>query len=469
MKLLLCVHGYPPELVGGTELAARSLAHALARRGDEVVVVAGTVERATGDEVERRTTTESVDGATSPIRVHRLARPDLYFDHWQKSRSVRVAAAFRELLREERPDLVHVHHWLRLTRDLVALAAAEGIPAIVSLHDAWVSCPLAFRVRPESEAACELPLAAPTCLPCVGQLPPRTPWVPLEMQFMSFAQRTGELLRELRLARALLVPTEGHGERLRAFLGDEAEGIELAALPPAAPPRWSPREPLALPAPGEPLRLGAWGRCSRLKGTDLLFEALDGLEDPAGIELVLAGPEESPGFVDALRRRFPRARVEACGAFDHEALDAHPVTRVHAMVAAGRAPESFGLVLEEARALGLPAILPEHGAFAERAGEETGAVLFAPGDAAALRGVLRALRETPERLAVLRDAVPPPVSEEALALHHRERYAAAVALGPPEGAPEPEWYAERMERFAEEEWDRRLSGSSARELGFAQD
>ena len=467
MKILYCVHGFPPEQIGGTELAAQALARALVRRGHEVVVVAGSIERAAGEEVERRGEEEALEGGT--LRIHRLARPDLYFDHWQKSRSVRIAAAFRSLLREERPDVVHVHHWIRLTRDLVAIAATQGIPSVVSLHDSWVSCPLAFRVRPSDEAICDRPLAATTCLTCVGPLPPRTPWVPLEMQFMAFAQREGDLLRELRLARAVLVPTDGHGERLRGFLGAGAEALELTAVPPAAPPPWKRPEPLPAPGPGEILRLGSWGRLSRLKGTDLLVEALDGLDETVPVELVLAGEEDQPGFLEELRRRFPRARVEAHGPFDHAALDRHPVTRVHAMIGASRAPESFGLVLEEARALGLPAILPDHGAFNERAGEETGALLYPPGDAPALREGLRSLLDSPARLESLRAAVPPPVSEEALVERHLELYRAALEAGPPGDAPEEEWYAERMELFAEEQWDRSLSGYSAEQLGFSEE
>ena len=46
MKLLLAVHGYPPELCGGTEISVRELARGLARAGHEVTVVAGTLQRA---------------------------------------------------------------------------------------------------------------------------------------------------------------------------------------------------------------------------------------------------------------------------------------------------------------------------------------------------------------------------------------------------------------------------------------
>jgi glycosyltransferase involved in cell wall biosynthesis len=467
MKVLLCVHGYPDELVGGTELAVASLARALARRGDDVLVVAGSVERSESGEVEAHECSESIDGGGS-LRIRRLIRPDLYFDHWQKSRSTRIAEVFRELLREEVPDVIHVHHWIRLTRDLAAIAAGEGIPAVITLHDQWVSCPLAFRVRPRDAETCEKPLSIAGCIPCVSILPPRTPWVPVDMQYMEFARRESDLVRELRLARALVVPTAGHGERLQSFLGAAAEDLHFEAIPPAAPPRMREEAPIALPGDGRPLRLGSWGRHSRLKGTDFLFGALEEFGPEGAVELVLAGEEDPPGLVEELVKRHPRVRVVQHGPFHHEQLESHPVRDVHAMIHAGRAMESFGLVLEEARALRLPAILPDQGAFADRAGETSGALLYSPGDGESLRSLLANLLENPERLAALRALVPVAVREEGIVDSYVRLYERIVAEGAPSGAdvPATEWFTERMERFAEEEWDRSLSSSSAEELGF---
>ena len=157
MKVLLCVHGYPPEQLGGTERSAQQLARGLVARGHEVVVVAGSLEVASEPGLR---VSEASDG---DVRVLRLHRPDLYFDHWQKSRSVRVAQELRRILQEEQPDLLHVLHWLRLSRDLVVTAARAGVPAVVSLNDHWVGCPLTFRVDPRTRASCEQPLSALGC------------------------------------------------------------------------------------------------------------------------------------------------------------------------------------------------------------------------------------------------------------------------------------------------------------------
>lgn len=467
MKVLLCVHGYPPELLGGTERSAQQLARGLAAAGHQVVVVAGSLEVAGQAELR---VSEASDGA---VRVLRLHRPDLYFDHWQKSRSVRVARELRRILQAERPDVVHVLHWLRLSRDLVACAAREGVPAVVSLNDSWVSCPLAFRVDPRTRASCERELSALGCSSCAGTLPPHTPWVSREGAMMELAQREQQLARELRLARVILAPTRSHAERIARLAPGLALGrVELA--PPAAPPALARRAPQDS-GTGE-LSFLSFGSLSELKGLDLLFEAFAAPGVAGRARLFLAGREDRPGVLADLARRFPEAAVTQLGEYDSVDLAAedHLLGRAarecQAFVSASRAPESFGLVLDEARALGLPTLLPKLGAFAERAAEGEGALFFEAGNADALAERLRELIAAPEQLAGLRASLPEPVQESEVLAAHLEAYATCLAAGAPtqEDAGQDEWYEDRLALFAEEEWDRGVSAASAQQLGLGE-
>ena len=91
---------------------------------------------------------QDVDG----IPVHRLHRNDLYFDHHVKAWHPGVTRAFDELLARHRPALVHVHHWVRLSCDLIEAARARGIPCVVTIHDFFTSCPRAFALTRSSIA-----------------------------------------------------------------------------------------------------------------------------------------------------------------------------------------------------------------------------------------------------------------------------------------------------------------------------
>jgi len=456
VKLVLAVHGFPPEGVGGTERGAAALASLLVAAGHEVLVVAGSWSEARAGEVALRE-----EATPEGVRIARLTRPDLHFDHWHKSKSARVAAVWRELLQRERPDVVHVLHWLRLSRDLVQIAAQEGIPAVVSLNDSFVSCPLVFRVEPAGGTVCAKDLGPMACVPCAGRVAPRTPWVPMEAAFVQLAERGQDLARELTLARVVLAPTRTHAERQLRHLGDAA--FEFDVCPPAAPPPLRQREPLAASGEGGPLVLGSWGELSKLKGTGLLFEALDGLAD---VELRLAGPEREPGLFARLTSEHPGVRATWSGPYEAAELGRLDVSAVHAFVSATRAPESFGLVLDEARSLGLPALLPDVGAFAERGGEARGAALFPPGDVDALRAAVQRLQRDAAWLGALRAAVPAPVESAAVLDGHLAAYDRARSAGAPGNPPAREWYAERMTDFAEQEWDRGCSEHDPATLGL---
>jgi glycosyltransferase involved in cell wall biosynthesis len=464
MKVVLCVHGYPPEMLGGTEISARNLAEGLAAEGHDVLVVAGSWQEPKPGEVAIRSETRDVAGAGT-LRVERWTRPDLYFDHWHKSKSPRVGEAFRALLQREKPDLVHVLHWMRLTRDLVQIAAQEKTPALISLGDSWVSCPLTFRVKPDTEQGCNEPLSAMTCTRCAAQVPPRTPWVGMEGAFMEFANREQALAQELRLAGACLVPSDALREQQARGLGLEGALDAHVQAPCGVQDNLVAGEHTTSDA-SRPLRLGAWGQLSPLKGTDLLFQAIAMLEVPEFVHLELAGGEIRPGYVESLRNDYPSVSATYHGAYDVAQLAGHPVTAVRAMVSASRAPESFGVVLEESRALGLPSLLPDLGAFRERGGESRGALLFESGSAQSLGAAIQRLIDEEGLLAKLRNALSPAIRQEDVVRQHLVHYGRVIAGGPASTVQPHEWYTDRMALFAEEEWDRSLAAASHEDLGL---
>jgi len=466
MKVLFCVHGWPPEQQGGTENAARALALALTRAGHEVCVVAGSTHRSP-TEGALAVTVETDEGE---LKVVRLQRSDLYFDHWQKGRSPEITRALREILRDERPDVVHVHHWIRLSRDLVLCAARAGVPAVVGLHDLWTSCLIAFRLLPDSRAFCKTPIAAHPCIACAGKLAPKTPWVPLESAFLALAERQRDLARELALARVRIVPSRAHARALVSFFADAAQDLaELEVVPPTASTISRSRAPRRSPVQEGRLVLGAWGTLARHKGIDLLLDALAQSSARERVELHLAGEFESPSYQRELECRARGSNVHFHGAFRSGDLGQHPVSDVHAFVSATRAHESYGLVLDEALALGLPRVIPDAPAFVERAGEQGAALFYESAHSGELARTLdRLSTETDLWPRLAREAGAarerlPTIAD--VAERHAELYARAIALGAPEVEPAA-WFEERMDRAALAEWDRALAQRSAAELGL---
>lgn len=466
MKVCLVAHGFPPELVGGTENALDALARGLSRAGAEVVVVAGSLAHQQG--FRRSLETLPVAGG-APLRVHRIHRTDLFFDHWQKTACADASRAFRDILREERPDVVHVNHWIRLSRDLVHRSALEGVPAVVTLHDLWTSCLVTFRVRPDTGEFCEAPLAPSPCLACAAHVPPRTPWLSVESQGIALLERRADLVRELELARVVLAPSKAHADALSTFLRLDPARCAIEVRPNGRETTLRRRPPLAWDPPRTPLVLGAWGHLYRLKGADCILRAMRRLPDPSRVTLHLAGGEPEPAFAAELRELARGLAVHFHGPYDAARLDEHPVSAVHAFVSGTRAHESFGLVLDEAVALGLPMVLPRSGAYAERAAAR-GGLFYERGDEASLARAMQGLLDEPARLPALRAELPEPhaftpgIAESARDL--LEVYARAIAAGAPTGVRAmPE--RERIWQASQEAWDRGLTAAPGEETGLS--
>lgn len=465
MRIALAVHAWPGAAAGGVERSVRALAAALVRAGHEPCVLAGDLERASAGELELRATREDLGDGVS-CEVLRLARPDLFFDHWHKSRSPQVAARVRALVAERAIDVVHVHHWLRLSRDLVHAAALAGVPSVVTLHDAWSSCPLAFRVRSADGAPCAAPVGPDPCVACAARVPPRTPWVDTARGWMALAERQRDLARELRLARAVCVPTRAFGAALERSLGHAPGALDLRVL---APLRDALEAPATAPAPPTgPLRLVAWGSLSRVKGQDLVLEALRELGG-GSLRLLGAG---TPEWSEALCAASVGLEVRLEEPAEPERLAARDVGAAHAFVLGTRALESYGIVLDEAWELGLPVVVPDTPAFVERCGPledgvGDGALVYAQGDARALARALARLRDEAglrarlaERARARGDRSRASAASAERAAQHVALYERAVALGAP-AVQAPEWFEERLAAAEIEAWDAALARAGA--------
>lgn len=201
---------------------------------------------------------------------------------------------------------------------------------------------------------------------------------------------TGPNARAARLGRigadTLLVPSRAMAQQIpgtRVFANWTAP---LDRLPPRA-------------GDSEAPRIGFLGRLTRGKGVDVLARAMRTvIEARLGARLVLAGENRfgSPEDDAAIRAALApiEANVERLGWVGREEF----FSSIDLAVFPSVWPESFGLVVAEAMALGVPFVVSDAGALVEVAGIEHPWVARA-GDAASLARTIRfALSASPEKL-----------------------------------------------------------------------
>lgn len=403
LQILQVVQGFPPESIAGTELYCQALTRALQERGHRCPVLAGSKQQAKTPALV--TTDEegtSVTRYVSPLPLEwRERQVDPY--------SPEAELLLRQHLETRRPDLIHVHHWLRLTDNIVFVASQLGIPAVVTLHDLWTSCARFHRQHRLGHLCRESPSPS-LCESCVE----RYPWQGDAEVRLAIELRQQQIAEELRLARCIVVPSQTHGQLLSALLSLPPD--RLRVVPHGSIVRLSPRAHNEHPrVPRHPLRLAYWGYLVPFKGVHLLLEAAKKLEDPSAVEVCLAGPAPDPGYLEYLQGLAEGLSVKFMGEYrqaDLASLD------VDMAVFPSLAQESYGFVLDEAFQLGLPVIVPDRGALPTRAGEA--GLVFSAGDSEALASRIQEVLDAPSLLEDMRKQVPafpsPSMAEHAQAM-----------------------------------------------------
>lgn len=386
MKVCFVTSNHPPEAVGGTEQVVTALAACLRAQGIDIVAISGSdvphgSAEAGPDDMRR----EQHEGTV----VHRIfKRPD----EWDRHGFVRprILALVRHLLVRERPDIVHVHSTASLGAGVTALAEELGIPVVMTFHDLWVTCARYFRV-PAGGVSCPTGSDRAPCVVCVNDA--------LQTDAghvaSALAERDRVLREEVAKASICTAPSATAALFVRDCLpySGTIEVIPhglLRAVPAAD------RAPA--PAPDQRLRIGSFGGLVPEKGVRELLAAVRGLD----CELRLVGRLHDGTFRRELQERADEQGTSlVLRGGGYGADDRHPARDLHLAVFPSKCQETYGLVVDEALAHGVPVVVSDAGALAERAG--TGGVVVTP--IARLADVLRELVTCRDRLAALRAAI----------------------------------------------------------------
>ncbi len=398
MKVCFVTANWPPESLGGTEQVTSALARELGLLGVDVFVVTGSDEPHRGVDVVG----ETHDG----LFVHRLPRLVVEDDVNGPVRP-RLVRIVRRLLEHHRPDVVHVHSFSRLGAGITPICRELGMRVVMSFHDLWVTCPRFFRA-PVGVPACPSGTDRGPCVPCVNASFATGP----ERIELAIGERDRLLRAEVALAHVCIAPSVFAARTVRECLPyDEPVAVVPHGLVRPVPaehlaPRWQ---------PGQPLRVGTFGGLVAVKGVRELVAAVAGLP----CELHLSGPFHEPALEDEIRALAAANGTELIVRGRYDGSGRHPARDLHLAVFPSKCQETYGLVVDEALAHGVPAVLSDQGAFAERRGR--GGVVVTP--IAQLADVLRELVGSPEKITALRAAIPASLPTiAASAVRHLELY-----------------------------------------------
>ncbi|MEM7519185.1 MAG: glycosyltransferase, partial [Planctomycetota bacterium] len=124
LRILYVVHGFPPDTWAGTEIYTFNIASEMQRRGHEVTILARSGPEA--DEPEFTLRRESFQGLNVIRMTHRLEFADLRESFLRSGPEI----AFRQVLGEVNPEVVHFQHLIHMSAGLVEIAKQRGLATV---------------------------------------------------------------------------------------------------------------------------------------------------------------------------------------------------------------------------------------------------------------------------------------------------------------------------------------------------
>ncbi|MGD8516831.1 MAG: glycosyltransferase family 4 protein [Anaerolineae bacterium] len=402
MRILLVSHKYPPYAMGGVEVYTRNLAQALHPQHEIAVFF-----RHDDDSGPLFAETDDRDGGIFKRRVSYNPTglgASVAGQFFETFLNRHIEDSFTRLLSQFQPDLVHVQHVMALSARLITLARQAGLPVVLTLHDYWFICSNSQLIWPDAQP-CRGKAAGMNCVRCAAAArfpsrlvgPLRPALAPL------FVYRDRVVDKAARQANHFVSPSRFLIDKYIAagfppdrFLFLE-NGLPLHRIRQF---RWRPSD--------GPLRVTFLGSLAWQKGVHILAEAYRGLPPGTARLQIWGNPHVFPQYAQQLRQILPNPAAELKGPIANEHVG-EVLADSDVMVVPSVWYENSPVVIQEARAAGLPVVVSGHGALAEKVQHGVNGLHFPPGDATALRRILARLAGDADLLAKLRQNIPAPM------------------------------------------------------------
>lgn len=141
MNILLVSHTFFPKYVGGTETVVLESAKELISRGHSVTILC--TDPLSHEKPYSPVT--SVFNNIPVITIHKnILKKHSYKDGYQDDEIIPI---FKKILSDLKPDVIHYHHLMHLSLEMVQIAKKQNITQLFTLHDFWIQTPLFNRTH----------------------------------------------------------------------------------------------------------------------------------------------------------------------------------------------------------------------------------------------------------------------------------------------------------------------------------
>jgi len=149
MKILYVVHGLPPKELAGTEIVVQELSQSISRLRDwkfsrkhQVFIFYRNITD--------KDPYKAITRKEGNVRLISINTPWDHFRDFEKEyQNHTVDEIFESYLWKIKPDIVHVHHLIGLSSDIIQIVKDNDVPLIMTVHDFWYLCRRGQLITPD--------------------------------------------------------------------------------------------------------------------------------------------------------------------------------------------------------------------------------------------------------------------------------------------------------------------------------
>lgn len=362
---------FAPRSFGGATIVAEQMAHRLNARADTEVAVFTTAPAGTAAPYEL------VRYNAGSIPVFAVCLPDTH-DPALSFDTDYTVHSFREVLRLTNPDVVHFHSMQGLGALLLKVCEEEGVPMVVTLHDAWWICGRQFMIKDTGRYCFQTRIDLNVCSACV---PDAGLNVYRQYRLRDMLDRADLLLAPSNFFHDIYAANDFPPERLKINRNGVARPANFKR------------------SPSKKLRFGYVGGNAAVKGVHLIRKVFAEL-NRSDYELIVIDNLLSLGFSSVSAEDWPmkgKLRIEP--AYNQENIDSF-YSQIDVLLFPTQCKESFGLTAREALIRDIWVITTDAGGVVEDVVDgENGEVIPLLDDGTALKAAVeRALDRVEEMM-----------------------------------------------------------------------
>jgi glycosyltransferase involved in cell wall biosynthesis len=370
MKIGVLSNNYPPDVIGGAEIYAKTLADEVSKY-HEIFVFAGKYD------LNKRYTRHNISAHKEGYWIYRMELGTASLDY-------RTVINFfdpltllkaRKIFRKEKPDILHAHNLAGIS--MSPLYSYKRIPSVMTLHDFWLICPKNTLLK-NDDVLCRNG-GRRKCENCN---------IDVSFPLFKISTNTRNKIIE-RLSRKLdlfISPSK----KLKEIMDERGYGFDVLHIPYGINLEKLRRIGEEDKIDENEINILMLGVIAPHKGVYILLEAIkDIFKNLPNIKLFLAGVrEEKTNLVNYLKRNKMMEKVVLINWFNSEEKKISLLKKADIFVQPSIWVENFPLTVIEAMVSGLPVVGSDVGGIPELVDDKKTGHLFKVGNSADLKSKL---------------------------------------------------------------------------------